>query len=227
MTNVRPILAKKDVGSFYGSVQKRGEEKLKNFNWNYLINAASPRQDAYTCCTNVNVPAVVDITAVTRLDTWNIFFGMFFAEIFCLGSCYISTFRCISFCFYFVTLLGENFHVDLYYFTLLAYNIFLDSEKIQESPATFSLDRPAFSPEFPSADPVITMETDTLYETACTEGAGWREGHYWRTFVGLETRPETAALVPDRITEGTLSFRSSPEQLTRRGNTCSRRYRAI
>lgn len=58
--------------------RKRGEGCLKNFNWNYLINATTPRQDADTCCTNVNVPPVVDITAVTRRRcTWNIFFGMF------------------------------------------------------------------------------------------------------------------------------------------------------
>lgn len=75
---------------------------------------------------------------------------------------------------------------------MLTYKILLEIQRkyTQESPVIFSLDQSHFSGEFLSVDPMITIETDTLYEAACIEGAVSREGHYWRTFVGLETRPE-------------------------------------
>lgn len=96
-------------------------------------------------------------------------------------------------------------------------------ERWTRAPRTFGLGRPRFVPELPSVDPSADGN-EHEYEATRIERAKRR----WALLENLR-RPWNSSPgtrhVPDRITGRDGKFPVFPEQLTRRGNTCSYRYR--
>lgn len=92
------------------------------------------------------------------------------------------------------------------------------------TPRTFGLGRPRFVPELPSARPKCRRKRTRIWSDAY-----WSERSGGRALLENLRRPWNSSPgtwhVPDRITGRDGKFPVFPEQLTRRGNTCSHRYR--